>query len=118
MKDMATALATAARKERGANHQAPSNYKATIARLDAISRTRALTDAETDDLERAIKCERQAKGCGPRSSWTPERDRLMLDMRASGAKGRDIAAKLGLTVRSVEMRARRLRQQEGKSCGC
>ena len=116
--DMATALAAAARKERSASGKAPGNYKATIARLDAISRTRALTDAETDELERAIKCERQANGCGPRSSWTPERDRLMLDMRASGAKGRDIAAKLGLTVRSVEMRARRLRQQEGKSCGC
>lgn len=102
---MEAALAEAARKARHCG------YKETIARLDAISRTRALTNAETDDLERAIKCERQANGCGPRSSWTPERDRTMLEMRARGLKGRDIANHLGLSVRSVEMRARRLRQK-------
>lgn len=108
---MEAALAEAARKARHCG------YKETIARLDALSRTRALTDSETDELERAIKCERQAKGCGPRSSWTPERDQTMLAMRADGAKGRDIAAKLGLSVRSVEMRARRLRQKAGQACG-
>ena len=108
---MEAALAEAVRKARHCG------YKETIARLDALSRTRALTDIETDELERAIKCERQANGCGPRSSWTPERDQVMLDLRAQGAKGRDIAVKLGLSVRSVEMRARRLRQKAGRSYG-
>lgn len=108
---MEAAIAEAARKARHCG------YKETITRLDALSRTRALTDAETDDLERAIKCERQANGCGPRSSWTPERDQAMPEMRAKGTKGRDIAAKLGLSVRSVEMRARRLRQKAGASRG-
>lgn len=80
----------------------------TVAILDAVSRKRALTDEESVRLERAIYQAERAPN-PERLYWTAAMDRRLLDMRQRGVKYAVIAAELGVTVKSAEVRASRLR---------
>lgn len=80
----------------------------TVAILDALSRKRALTDEESVRLERAIYQAERAPN-PERIYLTAEMDRRLLDMRQHGIKYAAIATELGVTVKSAEVRASRLR---------
>lgn len=68
--------------------------------LDAISRTRALTDAESNRLEKAI---RELDKKEPRRTWhwSPEEDARAVEMREQGLSYAQIAKALGRTKGSV-----------------
>lgn len=87
------------------------NYaQATYDRLDALSRTRALTEAESRSLARAIKLiDRQSTRKGSARGWTPELDRQFLAAIASGCKIGEAAEMIGKTRNAGCGRYRRLR---------
>lgn len=80
----------------------------TIAVLDSISRTRALSMEESLQLERAIK----AEGYSGRTwlSWQPEEDATALQMRERGQKPAEIALTLHRSPDAVAARLRKLSQ--------
>lgn len=79
----------------------------TIAALDRISRTRALSMEESLQLERAIR----AEGYSGRAwlSWQPEEDATALRMRDGGQKPAEIALALHRTPDAVAARLRHLK---------
>lgn len=81
----------------------------TVAILDALSRKRALTDEESRRLERAIYLADHAPQ-KERFYWTVQMDRKLMDMRQRGVKFAEIAAELGVTAKSAEIRMSRLRK--------
>lgn len=79
--------------------------------LDALSRTRALTDEESIELEKALhrhgrKCERRA--------WTPEEKRELYEALNAKVRHKVIAKRLNRTPSAIAARvtADRLRAQE------
>jgi hypothetical protein len=85
----------------------------TIAVLDRISRTRALTLKESLQLERAIK----AEGYSERTwmAWTPEEDERARKLRADAHSYGDIARTLKRTPDAVAARLRYLRTKAANS---
>ncbi len=81
----------------------------TVAILDALSRKRALTEEESRRLERAIYLADHAPQ-KERFYWTVQMDRKLMDMRQRGVKFAEIAAELGVTAKSAEIRMSRLRK--------
>ena len=81
----------------------------TVAILDALSRKRALTEEESRRLERAIYLADHDPQ-KERFYWTVQMDRKLLDMRQRGVKFAEIAAELGVTAKSAELRMSRLRK--------
>lgn len=83
--------------------------------LDAISRTRALTEEESLALEKAIRQERQTKKRRDRW-WSEEQDAIALELRGRRAKVDVIAKRVGRSKDAVYARIRLLTQRQSTSC--
>lgn len=94
-----------------------------FALLDGISRTRALTNAETTDLARAIKIIDGKRGDGPKREtqaanaaagrWTKEMDKKLVSLRKGGKTFSRIAKMLGVSTSAAGCRWHRLHSKEG-----
>ena len=100
--DMATALATAARKAR-------TNPREVIQHLDRVSRSRALTDQESRDLEKAIRAQSRSQP-STQTAWCPALDRRVIALVEEGKTFAEIGAALALTRGAVMNRYYRIRQ--------
>lgn len=99
--DMQTALATAARKVR-------TDPREVIQHLDAVSRSRALTDQESCDLEKAIKQVAKLEDRTRNTIWTEQLDKRLIAMRREDRPFNLIAEALGVTLKAAQNRYYRL----------
>lgn len=102
---MQDALAAAARRERR------ETSREAFARLDALSRTRALTNAETTELARAIKIIDQTKNEFAAVGWTAQQDEQLLSLRTAGKTFSAIGEVMGISKASAAARFDRLRRK-------
>lgn len=84
----------------------------TVAELDAISRRRVLTDAESRELERAVRRTERLRG-RVTQPWLPKHDAMLRRMVLRRKRVAEIAQELGRTENAVWVRLKRLRA-EGK----
>jgi DNA-binding NarL/FixJ family response regulator len=82
--------------------------KATIFFANALSRERALTEAETDMLCRSMQ--REPTG---RRLWTQADDREIARLARKGLKAPQIAERVGRTAMAVRLRLHRLGKRDG-----
>ena len=83
----------------------------TIDRLDALSRTRALTDAESTQLYNAIKTVKQdAAAVRSHHRWTPAKDRRLIHLRNMGNSFGEIAKALDMSRGAVNSRYIRIKR--------
>lgn len=86
------------------------SYRTLIAELDALSRTRTLTLAESLQLERAIRDDRRYGGPRPRQpDWRPDEDKKAAALRRQGASYAAIADQVGRSKDAVAARLRYIR---------
>lgn len=74
-----------------------------IAEIDALSRTRALTNPESLELERLIKAEEQyaIRNAPRRSFWSPAEEAAARQLRAAGNTYDAIARAIGRSANAV-----------------
>lgn len=99
--DMQAALNTAARKAR-------TDPREVIQHLETIGRTRALTDQESHDLEKAIKQVDRINDRSRNTVWTDQLENRLVALRRDGKPFALIAEELGITLKVAQNRFYRL----------
>lgn len=77
--------------------------------LDALSRTRALTEGESIEMERCLREIDRRKPKTVKPDWTASKDARLIEMRRRGDTWPRIGSALGTTERAVAGRVSRLR---------
>lgn len=77
--------------------------------LDALSRTRALTEDESIEMERCLREIDRRKPKTVKPDWTASKDARLIEMRNRGETFPRIGSALGTTDRAVAGRVSRLR---------
>jgi hypothetical protein len=78
------------------------NWTVIVSRLDAESRQRALSEAESRRLEYALK--QSGQSVTQRRIWTAQEDAMLKELSQSGMRHCDIALRLKRSVNAINFR--------------